>query len=808
MIGQHCLRHGGWWAWLVVLAGIHDVSSGPVRSVDAVSDGDGLAFFETRVRPVLVDHCYSCHSAQAKPAKGDFRLDTREGLLQGGESGKPALVPGDAEKSRLIEAVRYRNADFRMPPKGKLPDDQIADLVKWVNGGALGAATRNTERGAAGRENATPPHWAFVPVKQPPVPNVKDEAWPITVIDRFILAKLEENGLKPVADADKPCLIRRATFDLIGLPPTPAEVDAFLNDSSPEAFARVVDRLLASERYGERWGRFWMDVVRYADTAGDNADYPIPEARLYRDYIIDSFNADKPYDQFVQEQLAGDILSQQLGDYDEPVIATGFLALSRRYATAPFELWHLTIEDTIETTGRAFMGLTLRCARCHDHKYDPVTKEDYYGLYGFFASTQFPYAGSEELQSKGFPRSGFIPLVSPEQAEPMVREYRAAVDELQQELKQARQTTPPAKERIKQLETELSHLQRRGLPAGLPAAYAVAEGKPTDECVQIRGEPEQRGPLVKRRFPKFLAGDTPLEIPDGASGRLQLAQWLTRKEHPLTARVMVNRIWQHHFGKGIVATPSNFGRRGEPPTHPELLDYLASQFVNGGWSIKAMHRLIMSSRCYQLSSVADAADASHDPANRFLWHAERRRLEAEAVRDAMLAVAGRLDLSRPGAHPFPPIEAWNFTQHSPFKAVYGSEHRSVYLMTQRIQRHPFLSLFDAPDANTSTDVRPDSTVPLQALFMMNDRYVGDRARALGERLLAMSPEPRDRIEKAIALLYSREATPRETSRALAYLEECRQRLIEAGAPLAQLEVEAWSSYARVLLSANEFIYID
>jgi hypothetical protein len=390
----------------------------------------------------------------------------------------------------------------------------------------------------------------------------------------------------------------------------------------------------------------------------------------------------------------------------------------------------------------------------------------------------------------------------------MLQEYRAAIDELQQQLRQTRQATPPAKERIKQLEGELARLQRRGLPPDLPAAYAVADGKPTDECVHIRGEPDQRGALIKRHFPKFLAGGAPLEIPDGASGRLQLAQWLTRKEHPLTARVMVNRIWQHHFGKGIVATPSNFGTRGEPPTHPELLDYLAVQFVESGWSVKAMHRQIMLSRCYQLASTGNAADAGHDPGNRFLWHAERRRLEAEAIRDSMLVVAGNLNLSRPGVHPFPSIDGWNFTQHSPFKAVYESNCRSVYLMTQRIQRQPFLALFDGPDANTSTDVRSDSTVPLQALFMMNDRFVGVQAKALGERLLRTSREPRERIQQAITLLYSRAALPAEIGRALDYLDEYRQRLIKAEVPLQQLEAEAWGSYARVLLSANEFIYID
>jgi hypothetical protein len=775
---------------------------------DPTNDPQGLEFFEVRVRPILVDHCYKCHSAQSERVKGGFRLDSREGLLQGGESGKAAVIPGEAEKSPLITAVRYNDRDLRMPPKERLTEDQVAALAEWVNHGAMVPSRASNGPGAEQLQSATAPHWSFQPVRNPATPTPQDSSWSVAPIDRFILAKLEQQGLKPVPDADRATLIRRATYDLTGLPPTPEETDDFIRDASSGAFAKVLERLLASERYGERWGRHWMDVVRYADTAGDNADYPIPEARLYRDYIIDSFNSDKPYDQFVREQIAGDILAGQSGDYREPVIATGFLALSRRYATAPFELWHLTIEDTIDTMGRTFLGLTLRCARCHDHKYDPITKEDYYGLYGFFTSTQFPYAGSEEFSSKNFPRSGFVPLVAPEQVESMTTEHARMVENLRAEIDQAKQSNPPPKERLARLEAEWATLQKRGLSSVVPCAYAVREGKPSDEPVHMRGEPEHKGAVIKRCFPKFLAGDGPLNIPEGASGRLQLAEWLCRGDHPLTARVMVNRIWQHHFGRGIVDTPSNFGRRGDPPTHPELLDYLAMQFVEHGWSIKAMHRLIMLSRTYQLSSGWDASDGARDPANRYFWRAERRRLEAEAIRDSMLLAAGNLDLTRPGEHPFPAIETWKFTQHAPFKAVYDSRHRSVYLMTQRLQRHPFLALFDAPDANTPTDVRPESTVPLQALFMMNNRFVTDQAKAFAQRLTRWSSDPRERVQKAISLLYSRAVLPGEVDRALEYIAQHRSGLVEADTPSEQLEAEAWTSYARVLLSANEFVYVD
>jgi hypothetical protein len=551
-----------------------------------------------------------------------------------------------------------------------------------------------------------------------------------------------------------------------------------------------------------------MDVARYADTAGDNADYPIPEVRLYRDYIIDSFNADKPYDQFVREQLAGDILARQgpRAKYAEQVVATGFLALSRRYATAPYELWYLTMEDTIETTGRAFLGLTLRCARCHDHKFDPVTREDYYALYGFFASTQFPWAGAEELASKQFSRLHFVPLLPPDEGAARLAAYQKKIRTLEADIQKTTKSGPPAK--LNQLRLDLRNLLRPSLPADLPGAYAVQDGKPVDMYIHVRGDVDQHGPVVKRNVPKFLAGNKGLSIPPSSSGRLQLAEWLTQPDHPLTARVMVNRIWQHHFGKGLVRTPSNFGLRGEPPTHPELLDWLTARFVASGWSIKAMHLQILLSRTYQLCSIHDEANAARDPGNRWYWRYDRRRLDAEAIRDAMLMISGKLDRKRPGVHPFPPMETWGWTQHNPFKAVYPSNHRSVYLMTQRIQRHPYLGLFDAPDANTSTAQRDTSTVPQQALFLMNNPFVKEQAEGLARRLLTSSKIEYERIDRAHQWAFVRLARPAERDKAVRYLEAYRKELARVGVTGERQEVEAWASYARVLLSANEFVYID
>ncbi len=704
-------------------------------------------FFELKVRPVLAGTCFKCHGGEK--TSGGLRTDSRESLLKKLDGDKAAVVPGKPKESLLIEAIRYQNPDMQMPPKGKLPDEVVANLERWVQDGAKWPN--------AGKPVAKPisaevkSHWAFQPVRAV-APPADSTGWSRNPIDNFVVAKRLERGLKPVGEADKRTLLRRVYFDLIGLPPSPDELAAFLTDQSPQAFDKVVDRLLASPRYGERWGRYFMDIVHYADTAGDNADYPIPEAHLYRDYIIDSFNADKPYDQFLGEQLAGDILAKTAPPekYAELVTATGYLALGRRYATAPYEFWPLTIEDIIDTTSKSMLGLTVRCARCHDHKYDPITTADYYSLYGTLDSTQFPWAGGEEFASKNTPRQHFVPLLPPAQAEPrlkasaeriagiqsqlaggeksdrswkQVAALNQRIDEIKRQIetakkekrdlaalnaeladatKQRDQLKAQIDKKLADLPRELRELQMSSVPQGVPCAYAVTEGKPHDVPIQLRGVAETPGPIVPRGgAPAFLNGGKPLTVPSGESGRLQFAQWLTRRDNPLTARVMINRIWQSHFGKGLVTTPSNFGMRGSPPSHPELLDYLAARFVEEGWSIKNLHRLIVSSRTWQLASAPDPADAAVDPANTYYWRFDRNRLDAEGIRDAMLSVSGRLDLQRPGAQPFPPITQWNWSQHTPFMLVFPSNHRSVYLMTARFQRHPYLALFDGPDTNTS-----------------------------------------------------------------------------------------------------------
>jgi hypothetical protein len=519
-------------------------------------------------------------------------------------------------------------------------------------------------------------------------------------------------------------------------------------------------------------------------------------------------------------------------------------------------LWHLTLEDTIETTGAAFLGLTLRCARCHDHKFDPITTADYYGLYAVFADTTFPFGGAEELSSKSSPREHFVPLLPPDEAAPKIEAYRQKIKELELELARSEKEDPLAKrvtetnqqiealhkeikavdeqkqdaeglrllqpkltqqrdQARKQLQdmlnkkrTELRNVQRPGLPSDVPGAYAVSEGKPVEVHIHLQGDPDNPGPVAKRSVPRFLEGTPSVTFPEDGSGRLQLAQWLTRPEHPLTSRVIVNRVWQYHFGRGLVGTSSNFGTRGEKPTHPELLDWLTRRFIEDGWSIKALHRRIMLSKTYQLASANNPVNGTKDPENRWHWRFDRRRLDAEALRDAMLAVSGNLDHGRPGAHPFPPISQWNWTQHNPFREVYPSNHRTVYLMTQRIQRHPYLAIFDGADTNHSTERRTSSNVPLQALYLLNNEFVKQQAEGLARNLIARSTEDGKRIELVFTLAWNRPPQPAELEKGLAYLHRYQEELANLGVPENKREMEAWMSYARVILTANEFLYVD
>jgi hypothetical protein len=776
--------------------------------VEAADSTAGIEFFEARIRPVLMDVCVECHGA--KKQKGDLRLDSRAGWMKGGASG-PVIIPGKPDDSLLITAVRYWDKNLQMPPKEPLDAREVNDFIEWVK---LGAPDPRTETPAL--ETAKPvvaidfekgrTHWAFQPVKTPPLPAVKDSAWVRDEVDLFTLARMEKAGIKPAPDADQRTLLRRVTYDLTGLPPTPAELEAFLQDTAPDAFARVVDRLLASPRYGERWGRHWLDVVRYADTCGNASDYPVPQAFKYRNYVLQAFNEDLPFDQFVREQLAGDLLpSDNEDERQRRIVATGYLAMARHFGGGDGEP-HLTLDDAIDNLGRAFLGLSINCARCHDHKFDPISSRDYFALYGIFSSTTFPHPGSE---GKSRP-ANLVPLVAKAEVERFnqAQAGRLAAIEIEKkaadEAKAAAEKEPesPGKkakvDAAAKVAAEVREKRKRVSEEPLyPLAYAVSEHAGANARFQVRGDPKRLGDEVPRGFLQVLGGQTLPKEATG-SGRLELAHWITDPANPLVARVLVNRLWQQHFGRGLVTTPNDFGTRGQPPSHPELLDFLAARFVESGWSIKAMHRLLLLSRTWQLAS---ACDTTHDPANTLWTRAERRRLDAESIRDTMLFVSGDLDFTPGGEHPFPAVNTWSFTQHKQFFALYETRQRAVYQMQQRLRKHPFLALFDGADTNSSTAVRPVSTTPLQSLFAMNDPFVHERATRLAAQLASLAPEEQQRLDLAFLTLYARPPEPEESAMFTGYLAQLRER--------KQLPPDqAWASLARVLLSANEFLYLD
>ncbi len=1268
---------------------------GTLSAIKADESSD--AIFENSIRPVLVGTCFRCHG-DAK-VSGMLRVDSREALMAGGESGA-AVVPGQPEESLLIRAIQRQAEVSPMPPakEDSLRPDQVAAFEAWIRAGAHWP--EQTKKFEAAK------HWAFEPVRDFEPPTVRRTDWARNSIDSFILAKQEAAGVHPALPADRRTLIRRATFDLTGLPPAPDEVDAFINDSSTDAFAKLIDRLLETPSYGERWGRHWLDVVRYADTAGETADYPVPLAWRYRNYVIDSFNVDKPYDQFLREQIAGDVLATQStpeegnspGRYAEQVTATGYLAISRRFGFDSENYHHLTIQDTIDTLGQSVLGLSLGCARCHDHKFDTVSMSDYYALYGIFDSSRYAFPGSEQKQKF----RSMVPLLPPEEAVPKWRAFDQRVGAIAVSLEKQKQPVPAAIlrslndpdgdfemqapaaggsngvlvppwlyegkiavttnaqspfrnlyargkvgaslsadagnyriaqslyprrtsdncatlyvnldfrvisvaddeprrrsggptvaahrfwigshpsspavvvliesdsvslqagdriERIAELKpTQWTNLQLAlnlrnqtvsgtigtpgelssfsdkpilgdwpgvidfavlessnadgtalsaidfdnlgvqdepipavstdvpgiltiadGLDAGLlskqlqelvgmdgdfeaqitdtpPASpwgpgpnsvvtisgkaqspfqnfvprgesgihmpnrgeydgfgqtlpttwkadtterlfacfdfccadgsagsdgswryfaghgpgnsaavelyfngkeffrrsgdarhavcrlsigewyqvqvsidlnartyagtisssasrsefsgdlaagwdgtidnsfidsyghiggvrpalhadnyviretpfpafdalpvssdaseyalrreraiqirqqltaiqgatqqaaeelnslltdgpfamtYGMAEGTPHNVRTQLRGEPDKPGDEIPRGFIRALGGG-PLPENTPGSGRLELAQWLTRPENPLTARVMVNRIWQYHFGQGLVKTPNDFGVRGLPPTHAQLLDHLATQFVRSGWSIKAMHRLIMLSATYQQSSVEHPESGSErSPAFQqsrasetadFCSYFPRRRLSAEEIRDSILAISGELDRVRAMEHPFPSPITWGFTQHGPFNAVYEHNKRSVYLMTQRLKRHPFLALFDGPDPNATTADRLETTVPTQALYFLNDPFVHTKADAWAGRLLAVVPSDQQRIEQAFRLAFGRSATEDEQREAEAFLAACRAELV--GISQDSVDRRALAAFLRTLVGSNEFLHVD
>ena len=765
---------------------------------------DGIEFFEKKIRPVLSAKCYGCHSAAVKSPMGRLLLDSREGIRRGGASGMPAVVPNQPEESLLLTAIRQKGA-LKMPLGGVLSDDAIADFEAWIKMGAPDP-----------RDAKAPPppppydfdkarrHWSYRPVQDPAPPDIADPLWNKTAIDRFIRARLEQKGLVPAGLASKRTLLRRATFDLTGLPPTPDEIDAFLKDASPRAFEKVVDRLLATRQYAERWGRHWLDVVRYADTAGCNSDFPVPEAYRYRDWVIAAFQRDQPYMEFLGDQLAGDLLpAKDDEDRRAKIVATGYLAISRRFASSPNE-HHLTIDDTVDNVGKAMLGLTVSCAHCHDHKFDAIPERDYFGLYGIFESTVYAFPGVET-----FPRPYDFEALGGDKNQQTLTAWETQIKGAYAKIRELRfgagRNKPDAKTEIEKLKNEVLALELK--PPEVPRAYAVRDGKGHNAKMQYKGDPKKLGDEVPRGFLTILGGQKLPEDEKG-SGRQELAEWITDPNNPLTARVMVNRIWEWHFGKGIVATPNDFGVRGEAPTHPELLDWLASRFAESGYSVKAMHKLIMLSRAYRLASAGNAADFKQDAKNSFLWKFDRRRLEAEEIRDSLLAVSGQLDLTPGGPHPFPPMHQWTYSQHRQFFAVYDTNKRSVYLMQQRLRKHPLLELFDQADPNASTGVRNSSVTALQALAFMNNEFVNTQADQFGVRVgMAYSDTPA-RIRYAYQLAFGRAPTPAELADGASYLAKARMALKDSGLPAERQPRAALASYLHVLLASDEFLFVD
>lgn len=871
-------------------------------------------FFETRVRPVIAQACFACHAAGTR--MGGLDMTSREGLLRGGSSG-PSIVPGEPAKSILIQAVSYTHERLRMPlQKTRLSDTQVADLTAWVKSGAIWPDSKPVTAPSGPGYAITKEQrafWAFQPVRKPAIPAVKNRTWPRSAIDSFLLSRMEAAGVTPATPADKPTLLRRAYFDLIGLPPGVDEVEDFLRDSSPDAFAKVVDRLLASPRYGERWGRYWLDIARYSDDRLESeVDAPYPNAFRYRDWVIQAMNEDMPYDVFVKAQIAGDLIDPKQMNRYAPGL--GFYALSPD-----------TQEDRVDVTGRAFLALTTGCAQCHNHKFDPIPTRDYYSLLGIFTSTEHSelrlapedvvahYKVKEKaVEEKQTEIREFLHAQATQLAEMLAREtaqyVRAARSVMSAESQ--RQTEAVAqqdgldsetlkrwlgylrrpsfdhpfltnwkdestfdldrfqaqvlavlKERKEVDETNLvrkaaaksggknarvevvalqpdsyylwrdlffndsygnvfkqeddgilyygpnrgyyesdgsverflsgvwkAHLEKlraqlAGLKAAMPARYPFAhvikdKEQPKNEKVRIGGSQENVGEDAPRRFLSILCDGEPAPFQKG-SGRLELAEAIVSPTNPLTARVMANRIWLHHFGAGIVRTPSDFGQMGDRPSHPELLDYLASRFIENKWSMKAMHREIMLSSAYMLSSQESDKNMAADPENRLVWRAGTRRMDAEALRDWLLSVSGELDVTAGG----PPVPL----------AADGNHRRTVYGFVSRRKLDGALALFDFPNPNATSEKRVPTLTPRQQLYFLNGDFVWSRAKALARRLAAGQPDPSARIRTAYRGVFGRNPLPAELDLSLSFVRG---------------EETAWERFAHALLNSNELFFVN
>ncbi len=746
----------------------------------AAADSEELTFFRTKIEPVLKAECYSCHSGAAKEVQGGLLLDSRAAAQRGGESG-PAVVPGKVADSLLMQALRHEGG-LQMPPKkARLSEAILADFQRWIEQGAVDPRQGELPQADPVGINAARSHWAFQPLQSPVPPAVLETGWPRSPVDTFVLARLEAAQLHHAVPASRLELIRRITFDLTGLPPEPEDIDNFVNDSSPDAYERVVDRLLGSWRYGEHWAQRWLDVVRFAETEGYEYDRAIPDAWRYRDYVIDSLNSDKPFERFITEQIAGDEIAP---DDPECLTATTFHRLGpvRRNAGNPDIALsrNEVLTERTDILGAVFLGMTVGCARCHNHKLEPITQKDYYRLQAYLAATEERNVVLADEASQ--------------------KEWETTTKRLKDEIavlqKQARLLTGPERTRL----TDQIEILEDQLPeplATIPATFNDFQ-KRTPVHVLRRGVWENKGELVGPRPPSVLVPDELAELkPETNTPRTQLASWLG-SSNPLTLRVAVNRIWLHHFGTGIVKTANDFGVKGDRPSHPALLEWLANTFRSSGGRWKPLHRMLVLSQTYQQSSRSPQSLAERiDPENRLLSHFNRRRLSAEELRDTMLAVSGRLNLKAAGPSVVIPVDKelvqllykpsqWQITSDA-------REHdrRSIYLMAKRNLRLPFMENLDAPTLQSSCARRDASTHAPQALELLNGSLSNSLAQALTTRLKAEAGDDPERIVNlAFRWALGRPPSSRELQRSLEFLRE---------APLRE--------FALAMFNLNEFLYV-
>lgn len=803
-----------------------------------VQGDPGTDFFENKIRPVLVQQCYKCHSAAAQATgklKGGLLLDDRENIRRGGESG-PAVVPGNKRKSLLLSALQHE--DFEMPPKGKLPDGVIADFAKWIVMGApdprdgVTAIESNIDL-EKGRQ-----FWSFQPIQKPTLPENIDPAWSLTGIDRLVAATMTAKGLKPVALASSEVLVRRLYMDLIGLPPAPQALAEWVKQletsSKPDGVLEdLVDSLLESPQFGERWGRHWLDVARYAESNGNSRNATFPHAWRYRDYVIDALNADTPYNRFIAQQIAGDLLPHKTSEQrNANLVATGFLALASKPVIRGKKGGFIPdiAADQIEVTTRSFLGLTVSCARCHDHKFDPIPTTDYYGLAGIFASSQTLYGGGGNSMG-GAPASGLHQLVSDNPAEDQAfQQYQAELakvttrqKQVNNEIKKLRvrpkngekptTLTSNQKKQLRELNLEKKQLatdlrKLKGKPVASPrAAMGIRDtGKVTEVPIYVRGV-SPKGSPISRRLLTVLSDSESSRFHEQQSGRLELVEWLTSLDNPLTARVMANRVWQHLLGIGIVRTPDNFGVNGTPPSDPELLDYLAAVFMEDGWSVKRLIRRIVLTRTYQLSTAHHPQNYQVDPDNIYLWKHSRKRLEAEVIRDAILAASGTIQLERPKGSVVT-MHGGKLIQDSltPDKIHKPSDHRSVYLPILRNGLPEVLEVFDMADPSLVVGQRSVTIVPAQDLYLMNNPFVLEKSEKFAQRILQDSDDDNGRIEVAYQAALSRLPTSTEQQKALSFIREIKQSLPNTTAD-DQNNLTAWTSFCQALFVSSEFRYL-